>query len=669
MSNANSAPKNRLQYEASLYLRQHQSNPVNWQPWDKQSLAQARLENKPIFLSIGYSSCYWCHVMEHDSFEDTDVAEILNKNFIAIKVDREERPDLDQQYMEALLMINGHGGWPMSVFLTPELKPFMAGTFYYKANFIHLLRQMHEVWQTKSSEVFSYSNQLASQLNQVMPPGRQTDESNELEEKLDAYLQLLLRAEDPRGHGFGKAPKFPAHCQLSFLALLCAVHTNVESALALACGQLDAMLKGGIFDHVEGGFHRYSVDRFWNIPHFEKMLYDNAQLLENYLKFYLLTGREEYLQASRRVIEFLQDKLISSEGQIASAIDAGPVGAEGEYYAFSYKELQSLLSSSEFQNALQLFEISKAGNFEGRTVLRLQSSVFAAEIQNPIYQKFIQRLREIRRQRKCPLIDSKMITSWASQAVSSLALAARCMSNSELYQTASGIVAAIISARDSQGELKRCLYDGQARQKACLDDYSFLIQACLDLYQVEFDVSFLELANSLQAEQDTHLWSEQISSYLYSAAKDLISVRGDYFDQVSPSGVSVTLKNLFRLQGWCFDSKRQLRIQRLADQLQVLTGQADYSSCSAVAALLFLEKYCRVVFNNYDSFSEIRHEFLKYAHVDFFRAEHMRGAQPFEKSLVSAKQGEQRVFMVCRDKTCFPPVTDVKTLRQILAAS
>ena len=669
MPNTDKVALNRLQHEPSLYLRQHQSNPVNWQPWDEQALAQARRENKPIFLSIGYSSCYWCHVMEHDSFEDHAVAEILNKNFVPIKVDREERPDLDQQYMEALLMINGHGGWPMSVFLTPDLKPFMAGTFYYKSNFINLLKQMIEVWQTKSSEVFSYSGQLASQLNQLLSRDESSAPKLQLDKTLEQYLQLLERADDPVNHGFGRAPKFPAHCQLSFLALFCALEKKSERAQELAFGQLDAMLKGGIFDHIEGGFHRYSVDAFWSIPHFEKMLYDNAQLLESYLNFFLLTNRKEYLKTGRKIIEFMQDRLIQTEARIAAAIDAGPVGAEGEYYAFSFEELQKALSASEFEMTQSVFDISKSGNFEGRIVMRLQAGVPASKVEDPAYDKVVGLLRNLRRERTCPLVDSKMITAWAAQSVSALALATQVLDEAQYYQTGADIVAAILNARSSSGELRRCIYDGQAKQRACLDDYSYLIQACLNLYQVNFDIQFLNLADDLQSEQDATLWSQKFNSYLYSSAQDLISSRSDFFDQVTPSGVSVTLRNLIRLQGWSFQSKRQERIEELTSQLSLITQQADFSSCSSVAALLFQEKYCRVVFKNTDNFSAIKKEFLKLAHVDFFKAEHVGGGYEVKGSVELTRHGDESVFMVCRDNTCLPPVTDVKTLGQILTAN
>jgi uncharacterized protein len=354
---------NLLQFEKSPYLLQHKDNPVSWFPWSEEAFRTAREQDKPLFLSIGYSTCYWCHVMEKDSFEHEDVADLLNDYFVSIKVDREERPDVDQIYMDAVTRMTGHGGWPLSVFLTPDLKPFWGGTFFYRDQFKQILQQIHRAWTEDRTRVTEAADTLAELVDDRDMSGPRSLLHEEI--LAQAFSNYKTRF-DPLFGGFGPAPKFPPALQVSFL-LRYYRRFHDEHALHMATFTLEKMARGGMYDQLEGGFHRYSVDQRWLVPHFEKMLYDNALLTVAYLEAFQVTGRAEFATVAREVIEFVMNEMLSEEGAFFCALDAGEVDREGEYYVWSDEELRSLLSEDQYLAFRKVYGVTERGNFEHHT--------------------------------------------------------------------------------------------------------------------------------------------------------------------------------------------------------------------------------------------------------------------------------------------------------------
>ena len=427
-----SRPQNQLANETSPYLLQHASNPVNWQPWGVTALEQARREGKPIFLSIGYSACHWCHVMERESFSDASIAELLNANFVCIKVDREERPDLDDLYMAATVAMNGQGGWPMNVFLTPELKPFFAGTYFPpqdgqgRPGFATLIEQLSQVWKNGKDDLVEQAERLTSRLKrQFQGQGPVLGLEPEI---LDQAVSELAQRFDAQNGGFGTAPKFPAP---SNLQMLLRYHTRSQDprVLEMATRTLDAMANGGIFDHLGGGFARYSVDERWVVPHFEKMLYDNAQLAWVYLEGYAATQQPLYRKAARQTLDFVLREMTSSEGGFCSALDADTEGEEGKFYCWTPAQLQEVLGESAAQRFAAYYGVTSTGNFEGKSVLYIGRSLNQVAAQLGLdaeeFEKELEdsrkKLFEAREQRVRPALDDKIITSWNGMMIQALA--------------------------------------------------------------------------------------------------------------------------------------------------------------------------------------------------------------------------------------------------------
>lgn len=528
---------NRLSKESSPYLKQHQSNPVDWYPWGSEAFEASRNENKPIFLSIGYATCYWCHVMEKDSFEHQEVGDAL-KDFIAIKVDREERPDVDEIYMDAVVSMRGQGGWPMSVFLTPDLKPFWAGTFFYKKDFLNILSQVSAAWKSEKDDIISSSEKLTAYLKEkesIFAPAPLKKAALQ-----DAMLLQLSKSFDANFGGFGKAPKFPPSQQIRTLLT---INSTLHDATSKEISEktLDAMAKGGIYDHVGGGFSRYSVDAEWRVPHFEKMLYDNALLLETYAEAFIHTQKQEYKALIYDVFNFLKREM--KRETFISALDAGEVDKEGEFYVWKYSELEEILTVEEFNSLSSVFEISETGNFEGNIVLHLKSALIdKIKIKVVLDKLFVK--RELREK---PHVDYKSITHWNALLANSFFNAYRATLDAEFLNEGNEILDFIITKQWDGSTLKRIYCDGIAHTAGCLDDYASFIRALISSYEVTGNEKRLVLALEVLKVVNDKFLDSDLSGYFSSTADELPLRKKDFFDDAIPCGNSLMLENLLKI--------------------------------------------------------------------------------------------------------------------------
>lgn len=550
---SNVKPSNRLALESSPYLLQHQYNPVNWYAWGQEAFNLARAANKPIFLSIGYSTCYWCHVMEKECFEDLEVAQALNKDFICIKVDREERPDVDQIYMDAVAGLTGHGGWPLSVFLTPNLEPFFGGTYFPKDSFLTVLDRLIQAWTQQHDAVLESAQGIVRALyNENDAP------VVELSEQLfETAVDKFVNSFDQRFGGFGAAPKFPPSMQLAYLMRM-HLRNKKTRLLDIVLFTLDKMARGGIYDHLGGGFARYATDKAWLIPHFEKMLYDNALLLKVYLEAFKLSGQNFLRVIAEETLQYVSEQMRCPTGGFYSAQDAGEAGAEGEFYVWSKKEIEDILSKPDSDLFCTLFGVSAEGNFEGgKNVLYLAHSCNWADRQDPRVSAFRQKLLARRKQRVAPRLDDKIITAWNALLVTALCKAAECLNDSKYLDLARETLLFIQRELMVSGVLYRSVCKGKLGPLACLEDYSYLIEALLNMHHVDPDSRWLDFANTLQQQQFDLFWDKTKGGFFFSQGPELVHRKKEIADNALPSANFVAALNLIRL--CVFHGKTDLR--------------------------------------------------------------------------------------------------------------
>ena len=535
---------NRLAQEKSPYLQQHAQNPVDWFPWADEAFEKASRENKPVFLSIGYSTCYWCHVMEKESFEDAEVGAALNAGFVSVKVDREEHPEVDEIYMDAVIAMTGGGGWPMSVLLLPDRKPFWGGTYLPKAQLLQLLAQAGKAWKETPDQLKAGGERLLAALKE--------DNAQPASENL-AQLQLLERFAgqahqrfDKKNGGFGEAPKFPSSQQLRLLLRLYHDHKQ-PVLLEMAEKSLTGMACGGIFDQLGGGFHRYSTDEKWLVPHFEKMLYDNALLVPAYLEAFSLTGKRMYADAARETLDYMLRGLGTPDGAFFAAEDAGEVGKEGEFYVWTLAELEGALGGS-FARFTESFPVSKDGNFERHTnVLHLDDPAKWEASRGLRAEREL--LLAKRDARKRPHRDEKVLTAWNGLALSALALGYRHLGEERYLEAALRCARWMKKELWNGKELFRRWAGGESRFRGNSPDYAFLIQGLISLFEVSFESEWLLWARELQAVLDRDFWAEEQGAYLTAAAQEsgLITRKAFLNDGALPSPNSVAYQNLLRL--------------------------------------------------------------------------------------------------------------------------
>ncbi|MEZ6115315.1 MAG: thioredoxin domain-containing protein [Pirellulaceae bacterium] len=571
---------NRLAKETSLYLRSHAHNPVDWFPWGEEALAKAKQENKLIFLSVGYSSCHWCHVMEKESFSDQEIAKFLNDNFVCIKVDREERPDLDAIYMMAVQIRSGRGGWPMSVFLTPDAKPFFGATYFPardgdrpgQVGFFTVAQKMLAVWKQQPENVQRDADTIADLVNQEMlmrTEGSAPELSSEFANATYAYLKDSFDVEYG-GFGFSSSdpnrPKFPEPPNLLFL-IDHIRRTEDPNAEKMLVKTLEQMSLGGIWDHFGGGFHRYSTDRFWRIPHFEKMLYDNGQLLSVYAEAYALTGRSDFQRTIEETVGFLlRDMQDPQTGAFYAAIDADSEGEEGKFYRWEQGELKDVLAG-RFDAFAATYNVAGQPNFEdhyyvpqlGEPISDERFAAFAADRK---------KLFEIRNQRIKPVTDPKIITSWNGLAIKGLADSGRLLKRSGDIEQAIRAAEFIHSQlRESDGKLRRTYAEGQAKFNAYLDDYAFYVQGLIGLHQATQDARWLQLAHELTDIQIADFWDETNGGFYFTSNghEQLIARSKQSIDGVQPSGNSVSAANLLYLAKQTKDDKYRTYARRTVE--------------------------------------------------------------------------------------------------------
>ncbi len=551
---------NRLAAETSPYLLLHKSNPVEWYPWGEEALARAKREDRPIFLSVGYSTCYWCHVMERESFSDPAIAEKMNRDFVCIKVDREERPDLDEIYMLATQILTHQGGWPNSVFLTPELRPFYAGTYFPprdlpgRPGFVTVLDSLSEAWRSRRQDVEEQAESVAGAMQHHLVGDSGELAGSSEPPPIDRVLRDLERHFDRRWGGFGGAPKFPTAANL---LLLLEVAESDASAGRMLSKTLDNMARGGIFDQLAGGFHRYSTDAEWRVPHFEKMLYDNGLLLEVYARQWARAADPEAARIARQIAEFLATEMTSPEGAFWSAIDAETHGREGAYYVWQREELLAALGNEDFGFLAPLFGFEGPPFFEADSyVLHLPASVDDQALRRRLARADllaqIQPLRAAllaaRSQRRRPATDDKILADWNGLAISGLATAGRLLPDEEMTNRASAAAEFVLARmRPGGGPLQHMWRQGLARVGAFLADYAFLIRGLLELHDSTGESRWLVEALSLAEEQEQRL-GDPAGGYYVAAASDELPFRSkEIFDGALPSGNGIAVQNLLRL--------------------------------------------------------------------------------------------------------------------------
>ena len=572
---------NALASEKSPYLLQHARNPVAWHPWGKAAFEKARSEDKPIFLSVGYSTCHWCHVMAHESFEDPAVAAVMNELFINVKVDREERPDVDRVYMTFVQATTGSGGWPMSVWLQPDLKPIAGGTYfppddrYGRRGFLSVCRAIAHAWRDEREKVLAQGERIVASLRDYARPApvearTASDSAPGLQETLRAAAAALEAGFDPEWGGFGNAPKFPRPVTLSLLLRIAArfgwERPEQEELRRMILITLDRMAAGGMHDHLGGGFHRYSVDRFWHVPHFEKMLYDQAQLAVVYLEGYQISGREGYARVARDILAYVRRDLSSPEGGFYCAEDADsllvhgqPEHAEGAFYVWTSAEIEEALTAEEADAFCKHYDVEAEGNapegsdphgeFTGKNILFQRRP--APENAAALLASARAKLLKVRARRPRPHLDDKIVTAWNGLMISAFARASQVLDNPAYLDDA--VRAADFLRRhlyrEEDGILLRSYREGPAPVEGFADDYAFLIQALLDLYEAGFDPAHLYWARRLQAKQDELFYDPAEGGYFAVSERDtsvLLRLKEDH-DGAEPSANSVSALNLARL--------------------------------------------------------------------------------------------------------------------------
>ena len=582
---------NRLIDEKSPYLLQHAYNPVDWYPWGKEAFETAAKKDKPIFLSIGYSTCHWCHVMEHESFEDPEVAQLMNDAFVCIKVDREERPDIDGIYMTVCQMLTGSGGWPLTVILTPDRKPFFAGTYFPKESafgrigMLDLVPRVRDMWQSKREDLLSDAQRIVGALAQreLDSEGKDLDEST----LRTAYGQLASH-HDPVNGGFSTSPKFPTPHNLLFL-LRYWKRTGNPEALGMVELTLAEMRKGGIYDHVGFGFHRYSTDAEWLVPHFEKMLYDQALIAAACIEAYQATGKELFKQTAEEIFKYVLRDMTDPEGGFYSAEDADSEGVEGKFYVWTVEEILAILGEEDGKLACRIFNASSEGNFleestghkTGANILHLKASPqdlsgslgIPEEELSARRESIRTRLFEVREKRIHPYKDDKILMDWNGLMISSFAKGGQAFGNPVYVQAAAKAARFMLEEmRTPKGRLLHRFREGEAAIAGHLDDYAFLIAGLLDLYEATFDVSFLETAVQLNRDTIEHFWDEEGGGFFFTAddAEELLIRQKEVYDGAIPSGNSVAALNLIRLARFTGDTSTENKAHNI---FQAFSGQ------------------------------------------------------------------------------------------------
>lgn len=699
---------NSLISEKSPYLLQHANNPVDWHPWSEEAFEQALHEDKPVFLSIGYSTCHWCHVMAHESFEDPQVAKLINDAFVPIKVDREERPDIDQIYMTACQMMTGRGGWPLTIIMTPDKKPFFAATYIPKvgrfgsSGLLELIPRIKDLWTNDRNRLLDSAEKISVNLNQLRMPQPRTalDES-----ALTSAYEGLCNQFDLQNGGFGSAPKFPTPHNILFL-LRYWKRTGDANALEMVETTLQAMRMGGVYDHIGFGFHRYSTDARWFAPHFEKMLYDQALLAMAYSEAYQATRKVEYATTAREILAYVMRDMTSEAGGYYSAEDADSEGVEGKFYLWSVEELKALLDKDELNLLLKLFDIQEGGNFEiekGMNILALRSSLEdAASVygmpENEIrerMEKIRTKLFAVREKRIHPYKDDKILTDWNGLMIAAYAKAAQALGqpgqlgqapgdqglDDQDYSLAARKAADFILARmrGPDGRLLHRYRDGPGIQ-ANLDDYSFMIWGLIELYEAVFDAQYLQAALDLTRVMIEHFWDNESGGFYFTPddGERLLVRRKEIYDGAVPSGNSVAMLNLLRLSRLTGNHEYEELADKIgqAFSVQVSRQPAAYSMLMASIDFGIGPAYEVVVVgdpgaqNTLEMLKALRSRFIPNKVVILVDSGQDSPAifrlAEFTKNLSAI--GGSATSYVCANQSCDLPTTDVAKMLDLIGS-
>lgn len=672
---------NRLVHEKSPYLLQHAHNPVDWYPWGEEAFARAQAEDKPVFLSIGYSTCHWCHVMERESFEDQQVADLLNGNFVAVKVDREERPDIDTIYMNVCQAMTGHGGWPLTIIMTPDKKPFFAATYLPKNSrqgvngLMQLLPQIYELWMKERNMLLHSSDHISEHIKTLDENIVSSIISHEVFDR--AFEQLAANFDKQYG-GFGRAPKFPSPHNLFYLLRFYEFKGEAK-ALEMVEKTLQAMYQGGIYDHIGFGFARYSTDRYWLVPHFEKMLYDNALLAIAYLEAYQLTGKELYARAAREIFTYILRDMTAPEGGFYSAEDADSEGTEGKFYVWTEEEVISLLGDEEGRHFCQLYDISRGGNFAGDNIPNLTKGMISENERQQI-----ERLRELlfnhREKRVHPHKDDKILTAWNGMMIAALALGARVLKD-PLYLKAAEKAAAFIleQLRREDGRLLARYRDQQSLYAAYALDYACMVWALIELYEAGFNSNYLETAIELNQDLITYFGDEEQGGVFFYArdAEQLLTRPKEIYDGAIPSSNSISVMNFLRLSRITGD----IALEQEAEQAiklfsaKIKEYPAGYSFFLSSAWYYFYPgKEIVIVGDKQDPGSQ---GFMDQINSSFMPRTVVLLKQSGESEFIDSipflqdmkKMDEQVTVYFCAKNACLPPVNTLEAFKQHLMQS
>jgi len=673
---------NKLIKETSPYLLQHAYNPVKWYPWGDEALVRAKEENKPIFLSVGYSACHWCHVMAHESFENEEIAQVMNENFINIKLDREERPDIDDIYQKVCQLTTGSGGWPLSVFLTPDQRPFYVGTYfppldsYGRPGFGSIVRQLSQAWKEKPHDVESAAENFLNTLKKT--------ESISLPSKLDKSILdeaavNLFSLGDPTNGGFGHAPKFPNAANLSFMLRYSKV-SGISKFQEFVLKTLTKMVNGGIYDQIGGGFHRYSTDSRWLVPHFEKMLYDNALLPLVYAEAYQLTRDGRFLNVIKETLGYVLKEMTSPEGAFYSAQDADSEGEEGKYYVWKKKEVQEILGADSDVFCLY-YDIAEGGNFEGHTILNnninLSTVAFnfgkkESEV-NDIIKRCKEKLIVARTKRVPPGRDEKILVSWNALMISAFLKGYRVTEETNFLRAAENCIKFIEQKMTKEGELLHTYKDGQAKLRAYLDDYAYFVNALLDYFEIDPSKKYLNIAIHHANYLLEHFWDENEKSFFFTGDnhEKLIVRTKNIFDLSLPSGNSVATGALLRLYHITQEKKYLDIALKVMESLSTMAAENPFGFGQLLNVIyMYLQKPIEITIMNQDDSEICRYLARKFLPesilVSISKKERLDDLKQLPFFAGKDYDSTKTKIYICKDFTCSLPLETVQEIEKLL---
>ncbi|MGV7220574.1 MAG: thioredoxin domain-containing protein [Nitrospinales bacterium] len=666
---------NRLIHEKSPYLLQHAHNPIHWYAWGEEALKAARDQDKPIFLSVGYSTCHWCHVLEKESFENQEIADVLNEGYISIKVDREENPDVDQFYMQAVQAMTGNGGWPMTVVMSPDKMPFFAGTYFPRVQLMKILTTLSSAWLSERGKIKS----IGENIGKFLKASKNISAGSIVLDEyiLKSFYGKAVQSFDSKFGGFGTSIKFPPPMKLALL-LRIAHRTGDKKALEIVDTTLKKMAQGGIYDHLGGGFHRYATDRHWGVPHFEKMLYNQASLSLIYLESFQVFKTPMYESVARGILDYVLRDMTGPEGGFYSAEDADSEGAEGIYYVWSESELKNHLTQEEYEHFKNIYSISTGGNFSesGKfvNVLNLKNNIDWEIKSTPSSKTIHQRLLKIREKRIHPFKDDKVLTAWNGMMLCSMAKAYQVLGDIKYLEAAQNSARFIKDKLYIDGRLARRFRDGNVKGQATLDDYAYLIQGLITLYEADFDEVWLRWAIELQTSQDKIFWDTDDGGYFFAEEKgNFLPIRKKNFDDnARPNSNAVSALNLLYLYNYTFEKTYREKARKIFEVAGELMVKFPLGYTQTLIALdFYLDKTKEVAIVGSPDSPE-KAAILKMLQSKFIPSKSLAYLNPEKTSTLAILEdkvtGEKTTTVyVCENNVCKYPSSDINKIQKLVS--